>query len=254
MTEQKRRHAATQWNRESAPREQHRRRQHDARGESSRGGLPGFAELRGHPVRAGLVGLAIVGAAAPIAWDSIQEVRSGDPFGRTNPAYERHGIIPSLGIDEQSVSASWRQGVRDAKIRESVKFFQEYDLTARLAARIYDSAIQAEIDPDMAFGLVRAESSFRNSATSYVGAVGLTQLMPATARWMEPGVSTSELRNPEVNLEVGFRYLRYLLDKYDQNERLALLAYNRGPGTVDRLLGRGANPDNGYVERVLYGR
>ena len=56
-----------------------------------------------------------------------------------------------------------------------------------------------------------------------------------------------------LNLDLGFRYLRSLIDKYDGNVRLALLAYNRGPGTVDRILARGGDPDNGYADRVLSG-
>jgi soluble lytic murein transglycosylase-like protein len=74
--------------------------------------------------------------------------------------------------------------------------------------------------------------------------------MPRTAAWMEPGVTRAQLRDPETNLRVGFKYLRYLLDKYEGNEDLALLAYNRGPGTVDRALRRGSNPDNGYAKFV----
>jgi soluble lytic murein transglycosylase-like protein len=77
--------------------------------------------------------------------------------------------------------------------------------------------------------------------------------MPRTASWVEPGVTRAELRDPETNLRVGFKYLRFLLDKYEGNERLALLAYNRGPGTVDDALRRGSNPDNGYADFV-YGR
>lgn len=126
-----------------------------------------------------------------------------------------------------------------------------YKVTPTLAAKIHEAAVENDIDPAVAFGLVRAESGFRNSATSPVGAVGLMQLMPATAAWMEPGVTRKELRDSETNLRVGFKYLRYLIEKYDGNERLALLAYNRGPGTVDRALKRGRNPDNGYVDFVL---
>jgi len=128
---------------------------------------------------------------------------------------------------------------------------QGYEVPAALASEIHETALEFDIDPAVAFGLVRAESSFRNSATSYVGAVGLTQLMPKTAAWMEPGTTRRDLRDPETNLRIGFKYLRYLLDKYEGNQRLALLAYNRGPGTVDRVLSRGGNPNNGYVEKVL---
>jgi soluble lytic murein transglycosylase-like protein len=126
-----------------------------------------------------------------------------------------------------------------------------YKVTPTLAEKIHKAAVENEIDPAVAFGLVQTESSFKNSATSYVGAVGLTQLMPATARWLQPGVTTRELRDPDTNLRIGFRYLRRLINDYDGNTHLALLAYNRGPGTVNRILKRGGNPDNGYSAKVM---
>lgn len=125
-----------------------------------------------------------------------------------------------------------------------------YKLSLDLAEEIHEAATDNGIEPEVAFGLVRAESSFRNHATSTVGAVGLTQLMPSTARWLEPGVTRSELRDPETNLRIGFKYLRQLIDKYDGNVDLALVAYNRGPGTVDKALKRGRDPDNGYAAFV----
>ncbi|HET8657076.1 MAG TPA: lytic transglycosylase domain-containing protein [Longimicrobiaceae bacterium] len=128
-----------------------------------------------------------------------------------------------------------------------------YPVTTTLARSIDEAAQANGIDPEVAFGLVRTESSFKNSATSNVGAIGLTQLMPATARWLEPGTTRNDLRDPETNLNLGFRYLRQLIDRYDGDTRLALLAYNRGPGTVDRVLKRGGNPDNGYADMVLNG-
>ena len=142
---------------------------------------------------------------------------------------------------------------RDAKALALAKKYERkgYRVSDALARSILDAALENQIDPEMAFGLVRAESGFKNSATSHVGAVGLTQLMPRTARWLEPGTTTRDLRNPEKNLKIGFRYLRDLIDKYDGDEELALLAYNRGPGTVDRVLKRGGNPNNGYVEKVM---
>jgi soluble lytic murein transglycosylase-like protein len=111
-------------------------------------------------------------------------------------------------------------------------------------------ALEHEIDPDVAFGLVRAESSFRNASTSPVGAVGLTQLMPRTAAWLEPGVTPTQLRESATNLRIGFTYLRSLIEKYGGNTDLALVAYNRGPGTVDREIERGRDPDNGYAAFV----
>jgi soluble lytic murein transglycosylase-like protein len=133
------------------------------------------------------------------------------------------------------------------------EYARTYKIPTALAKQIFVAAVENDIEPATAFGLVRAESSFRTAAVSPVGATGLTQLMPATARWLAPGTTRSQLRDPETNLNIGFKYLRQLIEKYDGNEKLALTAYNRGPGTVDRLLKRGRNPDNGYAEKVLTG-
>ena len=126
-----------------------------------------------------------------------------------------------------------------------------FGIPADLAERIEDIALAEGIDPHVAFGLVRAESEFNRRAVSPVGAVGLTQLMPSTARYFKRGVSREALMDRDTNLRIGFRYLRTLIEKYNGNLELALLAYNRGPERVDQLLRAGADPNNGYVEMVL---
>lgn len=130
-------------------------------------------------------------------------------------------------------------------------FARHYDIPLELARGIHGAAARAGVDPVLAFGLVRVESSFRPSAVSWAGAVGYTQVMPATARWMDPRVGRRELFDPDVNLRLGFEYLAYLLDYYEGDVRLALTAYNRGPGTVDRLIEQGRDPENGYADKVL---
>ena len=134
------------------------------------------------------------------------------------------------------------------------RYAQEYRISEPLARKIHEAAVANGISPRTAFGLVRAESSFKTRAVSPVGAVGLTQIMPATARWLKPGTKRSDLMDPSFNLHMGFSYLRRLIDRYDGNERLALTAFNRGPGTVSKLLKRGRNPDNGYADKVLTGK
>ncbi|HYH78199.1 MAG TPA: transglycosylase SLT domain-containing protein, partial [Longimicrobium sp.] len=84
-----------------------------------------------------------------------------------------------------------------------------------------------------------------------VGAVGLTQLMPSTARYFRRNVSREALFDRDTNLRLGFRFLKTLIVKYDGNVKLALLAYNRGPERVDSILRNGGNPDNGYARAVM---
>lgn len=126
-----------------------------------------------------------------------------------------------------------------------------YGIPADLAERIQDIALAEGIEPEVAFGLVRAESEFNRRAVSPVGAVGLTQLMPSTAKYFKAGLAREDLFDRDTNLRIGFRYLKTLMEKYDGNLELALLAYNRGPDRVDQLLANGDDPNNGYVQMVL---
>ena len=127
-------------------------------------------------------------------------------------------------------------------------------LAANLAASIYDIALSEGIEPSLAYRLVHVESGFTRRAISHKGAVGLTQLMPRTAMGMRPELTYRDLFNTETNLRLGFRYLTLMLNRYDGDMRLALLAYNRGPGTVDGVLSRGGDPANGYARAVMNGQ
>ncbi len=218
-----------------------------------------FERMRRNPVRHGLLGLAIAGTAAPVAMQRYQRVMRNDPSHEQTLTQ-----LPMERLTHEAVGSAWRAAeteatarkvvdVRETKIQEKLTRYEEMGLERKLAESIYDLALENDIDPDVAFGLVRTESEFKSHATSRVGALGLTQLMPSTARWLRPGTQPSDLRDPQVNLSIGFRYLRDLIDKYDGDQRLALLAYNRGPGTVDRVLERGGDPDNGYAEAVFTG-
>lgn len=226
----------------------------DLSGPRSSGGFS-MQTLRQSPIRNGLIGLAVAGTAAPIAINRYQQAM------RTDPSHESLTALRDAGedLDDLEVSDAWQAmddaediaaAERTATIDESLQKYAEYSLDRGLAETIYDAALENNIDPQIAFGLVRAESSFRNTSTSPVGAVGLTQLMPKTASWLEPGVTRADLRKPETNLKIGFKYLRQLTDKYEGDTKLALLAYNRGPGTVDREIRNGRNPDNGYADFV----
>jgi soluble lytic murein transglycosylase-like protein len=130
----------------------------------------------------------------------------------------------------------------------------KYQIPADLAAAIYDIALSEGIDPALGFQLVKIESNFKATARSSAGAIGYTQLQVATARFYERGVSEKALMTDrELNLRIGFRFLNDLLDRFDRDTHLALLAYNRGPAKVADILARGGNPTNGYPDAVLDG-
>lgn len=130
-------------------------------------------------------------------------------------------------------------------------FARRYEIPEELATEIVEHALDQGIDPELAFRLIRVESVFKVRARGPQGALGLTQLMPGTARWVDRTLRTEgDIFEPTNNLRVGFTYLRRLIDRYGE-VRLALLAYNRGEGNVDRALRRGVDPENGYSRKVL---
>jgi hypothetical protein len=140
-----------------------------------------------------------------------------------------------------------------ARLSAIHEFSRKYRIPADLAASIHDIALAEGIDPDLAFSLVRVESGFARRAISSAGAVGLTQVMPATAFWLQPGLSYDDLFERDTNLRLGFRYLKMLMKQYRGDLHLALLAYNRGPSRVDDILQAGGDPSNGYSRVVRAG-
>lgn len=160
-------------------------------------------------------------------------------------------VSASAESSQRSVSSAWRDRTMERERDDALQFARRYRISTSLAREIVTAAEREGIEPQIGFGLVQTESSFRRTVVSYAGAVGYTQLLPSTARYMEPGTKRSDLFDTRTNLRIGFKYLNYLVDKYNGDMRLALTAYNRGPGTVNRLLRQGRNPENGYATKVL---
>jgi soluble lytic murein transglycosylase len=127
-----------------------------------------------------------------------------------------------------------------------------YEQIVRGHARNY------HLDATLLAAVIYEESKFRADARSRAGAIGLMQLLPATAKGIAVHTGGARFRvgdlyDPEINVRYGSWYLRHLLDKY-RNERLALAAYNAGQHNVDTWLherkGIEFAETRGYVDRV----
>jgi soluble lytic murein transglycosylase-like protein len=101
--------------------------------------------------------------------------------------------------------------------------------SADLNAIVEKASRANEVDPLLVHSIIKVESNYNTHAVSNKGAQGLMQLTPSTARML--GVSNSF--DPQQNIEAGVKYLKYLKDLY-KDDRLALAAYNAGPGAVDK--------------------
>jgi soluble lytic murein transglycosylase len=136
------------------------------------------------------------------------------------------------------------------------------------AGVIREQAADKHLDPTLIAGVIYAETRF-DPRTSTAGALGLMQILPATADFIarkSGGVrfTTSDLATPKINVAYGSWYLRYLLDHYEGDETLAVAAYNAGLANVDawvaRARGEGSKltvadipfPETrAYVQRVM---
>lgn len=93
---------------------------------------------------------------------------------------------------------------------------------------IVDACAKYNVDPLLIFAQMNQESKFKQKATSYKGASGLMQLMPDTA----VRFGAKDIYDPQQNIDAGVKYMRWLLNKFDQNVQLSLAAYNAGEGAV----------------------
>jgi soluble lytic murein transglycosylase len=115
------------------------------------------------------------------------------------------------------------------------------------------AAVRHGLDPDLVAAIVEAESSGNPAAASRAQAYGLMQVRVPTARDMAGrDVTVEELFDPILNLDLGCRYLRRMLDRYGGDVRLALMAYNAGPGKVDQWLAVEPDPARA-LRNVAYG-
>lgn len=138
-------------------------------------------------------------------------------------------------------AAQWacRKEVLDRCVNTADRTTEQHDFSLRFVSPFLDQlrpvAREQGLDPAWVYGLIRQESRFIMTARSSVGAQGLMQMMPSTARWVArkmgvSGFQPSQLNELDTNLRFGTFYLKTVFDDLDGSPLLASAAYNAGPG------------------------
>ena len=133
---------------------------------------------------------------------------------------------------------------RLTKDRLPKKFRDQYQ---KIAQTIIDESLKNQFDPVFLMSVIEGESSWRPDKVGGVGEVGLMQIRPSTAEWIQKRqglkwTGAKTLLDPSMNIKIGAAYLKYLRDHYDMHAQLYLAAYNMGQGNVANALDRNIWP------------
>lgn len=136
------------------------------------------------------------------------------------------------------------------KILVKVTYPEKYTNYVEKYAKEYN------IEKELIYAIIKAESNFREDAISSKEAIGLMQILESTAKdvakSIELEINREELIKPEININLGTKYISLLIDKYN-NLELALAAYNAGIGNVDRWIEEGTiKADGTDIENIPY--
>lgn len=138
-----------------------------------------------------------------------------------------------------AATVACREQLWDRCIHTSLRNRSQVDMALRFPTPFRDAVLgrtrEIGLDPAYVYGLIRQESRFVTDARSGVGASGLMQVMPATARWTARRIGMTDFRPAQINerdtnIQIGTAYLKFALDDFEGSMPLAAAAYNAGPG------------------------
>jgi len=180
-----------------------------------------------------------------------------EAIGEWRAAYD------GLSVEEQrqaiGLASRWGWYLQAISAAAKLGLFNDYDL---LYPRPYDAEVRrgsaiSGLSQQLIYAIIRQESLYKADARSSAGALGLMQLLPATAqttarRWDLPAPTRSSLLLPSVNVPIGSAFLSGLIDRAEGQKSLAIAGYNAGPNAVRRWLPPAPMSIDVWVENIPY--
>ncbi len=196
-------------------------------------------------------------------YNTLDELKIDNEFIKSWIFYKKQNYPKSINLTKNELLNKYAIE-QDEKEKEKEKnnklTYNSYELKLMYPV-LYEDIINGyaknyKISPYLFLSLVREESHFNKNAQSSVGAIGLSQLMLSTANFIEKTpVSKETLLDEYKNIKIGMKYFKYLTDYYKGNEYLAILAYNAGPGNIDKWLNNpmiASDELDVFVENIPY--
>jgi soluble lytic murein transglycosylase-like protein len=169
---------------------------------------------------------------------------------------EYTNTVSRIRVLEDSVDAQTIRWGKVKQVRDAIKKISTHNLhvseSTEIASAVVDYSEEYDVSASLILAVIRQESNFNNKAESHKAAQGLMQIMPSTAADIKLWLGT-KYYNPwksRHNIRFGTFYLARMLYQFDNNEQLAIAAYNAGPTTVERV--RNGDWENYRQETIDY--